>query len=85
MSENMRDRMRDKYTSQNSSLEIKKDNSKNISDLEGFIKPPKKTYTCLKVEDDIMDDFRDYCRINKLVSHGIVMNKVLRDFIKDKI
>lgn len=87
MTEEKKANLLNKYTSTNSNnvvekknnLTIKKDNFELSGDLT---KPPKKTYTPLRVEDSIMEAFREYCRVNKLVSHGIVMNEVLRDFIE---
>lgn len=73
----------EKDKSENIESKTEKKEQSNI--IETLTRPAKKTYTPLRVEDDIMDMFRQYVRDNNLMSHGIVMNKVLREFIKDKV
>jgi len=75
--------MLNKYTT-NTNPDIKEE-KKNYDLFEGFSKPKKKSYTPVRIEDDIMEDYKEYCRVNQLVSHGVIMNEVLRDFIKNKL
>lgn len=54
-------------------------------DMSDFRKEDRKTFTLVRIEDDIVEDFREIVRIFKLKSHGPLMNKVLRDYAKLKL
>lgn len=88
MKGNTQNRLRiEKYISDPVQGTEKKTNQKPVKNkdrFENFKKKPKKTFTPLRIEDDIMEAFRKYCKANGLVSHGIIMNQVLKDFIIEK-
>ena len=55
-----------------------------VSD-DKFKKPERKSYTLVRIEDDIMDLYRDIAKKFNYTSHGPYMNEILRLHANEKL
>lgn len=69
--------LKDKYIIGN------KNADKSNLKLHSLKKKEKKTNTPVRIEDDVLNAFKDYCLKNNLVSHGLVINEILKNFLID--
>ena len=83
MSAERQNSLRNKYVSDPSKKESKTDND-FIESVGIKKKKPKKTFTPVRIEDDILEGFKDYVKKHRLETHGAVINKVLAAFLDYK-
>lgn len=78
------DKLRNKYVS---NLDGQNVENKKIIKLNNNLDLPKKktkkTYTLVRIEDEITDKFKQFVQDNSLESHGVIINEVLKNFLID--
>lgn len=83
--------VRNKYVSNDAGEKEKaqsdQDNSQkeNTWDIALNVRATKNTFTQVRIQDDIVKNFKQYCLDNDLQSYSGLMNDVLRKFMENNI